>query len=92
MLVKAGIDIFTMMTRSWIISFIPHTGVTLQHTVTCMPAHTVHYIVSPKTMTAITFNTFQVCECLLGSPPSFVHTMTAPNFKSSSLQPEIVEN
>ncbi len=45
-----------------------------------------------KTMTAITFNTFQVCECLLGLPSSFVHNMTAPNIKSSSLQPEIGEN
>ncbi len=40
-----------------------------------------------KTMTATTFDTFHICECLLGSSPSFVHNMTAPNFKSS-IQPE----
>ncbi len=45
-----------------------------------------------KTMTATTFNTFQACECLLCSPPSLVHNMTALNFKSSSIQPKIVEN
>ncbi len=45
-----------------------------------------------KTITATTFNTFQVCECLLGSSPSFNHNMTAPNFKSSSIQPKIGEN
>ncbi len=45
-----------------------------------------------KTMIATTFNTFQVCECFLGSPPSFVHNMTTPNFKSSSVQPEIGKN
>ncbi len=43
-----------------------------------------------KTMTATTFNTYQVWECLLGSPPYFVHNMTAPNF--SSIQPEIGKN
>ncbi len=35
-----------------------------------------------KTMTAPTFNTFQVYECLISSPPSFVHNMAAPNFNS----------
>ncbi len=39
-----------------------------------------------KTMIATTFNTYQVWECLLGLPPSFDHNMTAPNFKSSSIQ------
>ncbi len=43
-------------------------------------------------MTATTFNTFHMCECLLGSPPSFVHNMTAPNFKSSSIQAEMGDN
>ncbi len=41
-----------------------------------------------KTMTATTFNTYQVWECLRGSPTSVDHNMTAPNFKSSSIQPE----
>ncbi len=41
-----------------------------------------------KTMTPTTFNTYQIWECLLGSTPSFDHNMTAPNFKSSSIQPE----
>ncbi len=45
-----------------------------------------------KVMTAKAFNTFHMCECLLGSPPPFVHNMTAPNFKSSSIQPEIDKN
>ncbi len=45
-----------------------------------------------KTVTATTFNTYQVWECLLGLPPSFDYNMTAPNFKSSSIQPEIGEN
>ncbi len=41
-----------------------------------------------KTMTATTFNIYQVLKCLRGSPPSVDHNMTAPNFKSSSIQPE----
>ncbi len=45
-----------------------------------------------KTMRANTFNTFQVCECVLDAPASFVHNMIAPNYKSSSIQPEIAEN
>ncbi len=61
---------------------------------TCMNKMCVQFTIlfHLKTMTATTFNTFQVCECLLGSPPSFVHNMAAPNFKSSSIQPEIGEN
>ncbi len=43
-------------------------------------------------MTPTTFNTFHECECLLGLPPSFGHNVRAPNFKSSSIQPEIGKN
>ncbi len=43
-----------------------------------------------KTMTATTFNTYQVWECLLGSSLSFYHNITAPNLKSSSIKPIIV--
>ncbi len=42
-----------------------------------------------KKMTATTFNTYKVRECRLGSPLSFDHNITAPNFKLSSIQPEI---
>ncbi len=45
-----------------------------------------------KTTTAATFNSYQVWECLLGSFPSFDHNITATNFKSSPVQPEIGEN
>ncbi len=45
-----------------------------------------------KTITAATFNTDQIWECLLGSPTSFGHNMTAPKFKLSSIQPEIAAN
>ncbi len=45
-----------------------------------------------KTMTVTTFNTYQVWQCLLGSPASFDHHMTALNFKSSSIQHKIGEN
>ncbi len=52
---------------------------------TCVNKMRVQFTISfyLKTMTATTFNTYQVWECLLGSPPSFDHNMTAPNFKSS---------
>ncbi len=56
----------------------------------CANKMRVRFIISfhLKTMTATTFNTYQVWECLMGMPSSFDHNMTSPNFKSSSIEPE----
>ncbi len=51
--------------------------------------HTFTILFHLKTMTATTFNIYQVWECCLDSPLSFDHKMTASNFKLSSIQPEI---
>ncbi len=58
---------------------------------TCMNKMPVRFTISfhLKTLTATTFNTFQVYECLLGWPPFFGRNIQAPNFKSFSIQPEI---
>ncbi len=56
------------------------------HLSTCANKMCVRFtiLLHPKTMTSTTFNTFQECECLLGSPPCLGHNMTALNFKSFS--------